>query len=78
MRFALLADALTTRDPALARFYRDIAASEARHWELFVHLALSECVTSDDDDRALWARLEELITFEAEVVADLPPRAALH
>ena len=77
-RFGLLAVALTDADPDLAGFYRDIAASEARHWELFVHLALTECVASDDDERALWQRLAELMAFEADVIAAQPLRAALH
>ncbi len=77
-RFALLAEALAGSDPELARFYDDIAASEARHWELFVHLALRECVADSADEDTLWTRLAELAAFEGDVVTNLPLRAALH
>lgn len=70
-RFGLLADALA--DPALAKFYRAIAASEGRHWRTFVELAKAECPAED-----VTGRLDELLRREAEIVAGLPPRAALH
>ena len=70
-RFALVAQAVT--DPGLSRFYRGIAASEARHWRTFVDLAAGECPAED-----VGARLDELLVREAEIVTALPPRAALH
>ena len=70
-RFALIADALT--DPALSRFYQAIAASEERHWLLFIDLALAHCATTD-----VWPRFNELAAQETAVMLAQPPRAALH
>ena len=70
-RFALLADHLT--DPALRRFYRSIARSEARHWQLFTELAEHYFPQAD-----LAPRLAELCAIEADIVDRLPVRAALH
>lgn len=70
-RFAILAGALD--DPELARFYREIAAAEARHRGLFLDLAREYF-----DDTRIHARLDRLLDAEAEIVADLPHRAALH
>ncbi len=70
-RFALVAEAL---DPGqLKRFYQSIARSEERHYELFLDLAntyLPQDMVSD--------RWEELLDIEAQIVANLPIRAALH
>ena len=70
-RFGLIADAL----PAGAdkRFYEGITASEARHWQLFVRLANSECPDFDST-----ARLQELVDAEADIMLRQPARAALH
>jgi len=70
-RFGLVASALPPGP--LKDFYRDIARSEARHQDLFVHLALLYF-----DRASVEARQEELLQAEALIVADLPPRAALH
>ena len=70
-RFSLIAQALP--EGSEKRFFRAIAASEDRHWELFLNLAKSEC-----DADAVEPRLAELIEAEAAIVATLPPRAALH
>jgi tRNA-(ms[2]io[6]A)-hydroxylase len=70
-RFAILAGALD--DPELARFYREIAAAEARHRGLFLDLAREYF-----DDTRIRARLDWLLDAEAEIVAGLPHRAALH
>ena len=70
-RFALLANAL--EDPALKRFYDRIAASEARHWELFLTLAHRYYPAN-----IIEARLSELITFEGKIMAAQPPRPGLH
>ena len=70
-RFALIADALT--DSLLARFYRRIAASEDRHWQLFLDLARRECPDADID-----ARLDQIAAREADIIRSLAPRAALH
>ncbi len=70
-RFGLIAAALPTGP--LRDFYRDITRSEARHQGLFVRFALLYF-----DKSSVEARLEELLDAEARIVADLPPRAALH
>ena len=70
-RFALIANALT--DSLLVRFYERIAASEDRHWRLFLDLARRECPDADID-----ARLDEIAAREADIVRSLAPRAALH
>lgn len=70
-RFALIADALT--DSLLARFYRRIAASEDRHWQLFLDLARRECPDADID-----ARWRQIAAREADIIRSLTPRAALH
>ncbi len=70
-RFGLIASALPAGP--LKDFYREIARSEARHQDLYVRLALLYF-----DPAAVEARLEELLEAEGRIVADLPPRAALH
>ncbi len=79
-RFALLAARLLDTTAAannatrqLAKFYRSIAASEQRHWTLFVELAKSHC-----DADAVVPRCNELIAIEAEVMYQQPLRPALH
>lgn len=70
-RFSLVAEALT--DPALKRFYTAISNSEARHAELFVDLAALYFPRD-----IIEIRLEELLDGEANIVAQLPIRSALH
>ncbi|MDE0055686.1 MAG: tRNA-(ms[2]io[6]A)-hydroxylase [Gammaproteobacteria bacterium] len=70
-RFSMIAHAL--EDDHLARFYRRIAASEDRHWQLFLELAHHECPDADIDGR--W---EEIVAREADVVQSLKLRPALH
>ncbi len=70
-RFGLIASALPAGP--LNDFYRDITRSEARHQDLFVRLALLYF-----DPVTVEARLEELLETEARIVAELPPRPALH
>jgi tRNA 2-(methylsulfanyl)-N6-isopentenyladenosine37 hydroxylase len=70
-RFGLVAAALPPG--ALKDFYLAITRSEARHQGLFVELALLYF-----DRAAVETRLDELLDAEARIVADLPPRAALH
>jgi tRNA-(ms[2]io[6]A)-hydroxylase len=71
-RFALLADNLYD-DPALQRFYQAIAASEQRHWELFLDLAVEHF-----DVATVIERFNELSQREAKIIQTLPLRAALH
>ncbi len=70
-RFGLLADALD--DVALKEFYREFARAESRHHALFMRLAK----TYFPDER-VERRLAELLDIEAELVDELPVRAALH
>ena len=71
-RFALIAEQLSG-DPQLQGFYRDIAASEDRHWLLFLRLAEQHC-----DSRDVAPRFAELSKIEGEIMLSLPMRAALH
>ena len=70
-RFALVADALAAG--GLKRFYQSIARSEERHHQLFLDLAAEYFPVQTVEQR--W---DELLDFEAEIVATLPLRAALH
>jgi tRNA-(ms[2]io[6]A)-hydroxylase len=70
-RFGLVADHL--EDPELSRFYRRLSLSEAGHAETFVRLAAA--FFSDDE---IAQRLEHWQALEAEAMAAVPIRAALH
>ena len=70
-RFGLVAEAVP--DPVLAHFYKEIAASEARHDEIFIGLARSYF---DEDQVA--HRLGELLDFEAEIMLALEPVSYTH
>ena len=70
-RLELLAKALP--DERLRRFYAELAQSEDGHQELFVRLA-----EKAHDEEVARARLEELLRAEAEIVARMPIRAAVH
>ena len=70
-RFGMVAEAL---DPGpLKRFYTDITRSEARHHGLFVRLAKEYFPAP-----TVQTRLDELLDAEAELVAQLPHRPAVH
>lgn len=70
-RFGLVAEAL---EPGkLKNFYHAICRSEQRHQDLFVELAYIYF-----DKVVVDARLSELIAIEADIVAKLPIRPALH
>ena len=70
-RMKLLAEALP--DPALAALYRGLLASEARHHQAYLDLAVA--VAPAEDVRA---RLRELALHEAAVIAAAPPLALMH
>lgn len=72
-RFGLIADALSTS--ADKRFYQAITASEGRHWQLFIRLAIAETNASTD---AVLQRLQELVALEAELITAQPIRPRLH
>ena len=71
-RFAIVADSLQN-EPSLQRFYQAIAASEQRHWELFINLAVEHF-----DESTVVERFNELSQCEAKIIKTLPLRAALH
>jgi tRNA 2-(methylsulfanyl)-N6-isopentenyladenosine37 hydroxylase len=70
-RLELLATGLT--DPALKKLYAELAKSEDGHQKLFVRLAKGV-----EPEAVVDARLEVLLTAEAELVERLPLRAAIH
>jgi len=70
-RFALIGSALSTG--ALKNFYRSLARSESRHFELFLKLAREYFPAQMVEDR--WG---ELLIAESACVGRLPVRAALH
>ena len=70
-RLQLLADGLD--DPELRKLYAELAQSEDGHQELFVRLA-----SLVEDPAIASSRLAELLSKEAQLVAELPVRAAIH
>lgn len=67
----LLAEGLS--DPALKKFYLELARSENGHQALFVRLA---CAVGEE--ATVLARLEALLEAEGDLVRSLPLRAAVH
>lgn len=60
-------------DPELAKFYRGLMASEARHYGAYWLLATTYC------DRArVHQRLEELATIESQLLSTLHPEPRIH
>ena len=57
----------------LKRFYRDLWASEAKHGNVFVEMALSYF-----GEAVVYPRLHELAGHEADIVGRLEIRPALH
>lgn len=72
-RFRLVSEYMAGRDEEMRVFYRDLWATEAKHANLFVDLALEYF-----DHDQVYARLQELTRAEAEIVQALPWRASLH
>ena len=70
-RLGLVAAALPEGE--LKTLYEELTRSEARHHGLFVRLAKTYY-----DPTEVEARLGELLELEAEIVASLPIRAAIH
>ena len=70
-RFRLVEEAL--EEPEIKRFYKVLWASEAKHGNIFVELALHYF-----EEKVVYARLEELLDVEARVLDALEFRAALH
>jgi tRNA-(ms[2]io[6]A)-hydroxylase len=70
-RFRLVYEAL--EDQQLKSFYHQLWASEAKHGNIFVNMALNYF-----DRNSVYNRLEELNQVEAGVLQALPLRPALH
>lgn len=70
-RFGLVADALPSG--SLQQFYHAITLSEGRHLDLFLNLANNYFPSS-----LVQERTEQLLTVEAEIIAELPHRPCLH
>lgn len=70
-RFALIGTALS--QGPVKNFYRSLARSESRHFELFLALAREYFPA-----REIAQRWEELLVAESECIGKLPIRAALH
>ncbi len=71
-RFARLAPQLP---PRLGKFYAGLLASEARHFEHYIHFARSECAV---DEAAIDARLDELKEIEASLIAEPDAQFRFH
>jgi tRNA 2-(methylsulfanyl)-N6-isopentenyladenosine37 hydroxylase len=72
-RLGMVATALAGKDPELEALYVDLTRAESRHHALFFRLARNWF-----DEATVRARAGELLDFEAELVARLPVRAAVH
>ncbi len=70
-RFKLVYE--TLEDKELKIFYNQLWASEAKHGNIFVNMALNYF-----DKNCVYNRLEELNLAEAKVLQSLPIRSALH
>jgi len=72
-RLFMVAEALRQKNSPLAEPYLELARAEARHHGLFFRLARAYYA-----DEVIDARAAELFDFEADLVAKLPHRAAVH
>ena len=70
-RLGLLAD--YCNDSELAKFYRSLMASEARHYGVYWILA-----TTYFEQKIVDKRLEELAIFESEILSNLHPEPRIH
>ena len=70
-RFKLVYEALEPGD--LKKFYHNLWASEAKHGNIFVGMALNYF-----PEEVVYKRLEELNNQEGEIIKTLPIRSALH
>lgn len=70
-RFKQVSDHIN--DDELARFYRMIYLSEAKHGNIFVEMALNYF-----DENEVFERWEELSEIESDIISSLPLRPALH
>ena len=70
-RFKLVADHVES--PELQKFYKELWVSEAKHGNIYARLALHYF-----DEDLVYSKLDELMHKEAEVLAGLKIRPALH
>ena len=70
-RFRVLSENL--KDEKLAEFYRELMASEARHYTMFLKLAKKYCTSVDVEKK--W---QELLTFEAEIMRNYGKSEMIH
>ncbi|HRH34774.1 MAG TPA: tRNA-(ms[2]io[6]A)-hydroxylase [Catalimonadaceae bacterium] len=70
-RFRLVEERL--EEGELKRFYKILWASEAKHGNIFVELALHYF-----DKKLVYSRLEELLEIESKIIDELEIRSALH
>ena len=70
-RFRLLSEHLT--DKSLAKFYRDLMASEANHYTLFLGFARKYGNRAEVDKK--W---QELLVYEAELMKNLGTQETIH
>jgi tRNA-(ms[2]io[6]A)-hydroxylase len=70
-RFRMVEEAL--EDSPLKKFYKMLWASEAKHGNIFVEMALEYY-----PEEEVFKRMDELVTAEAEICSRLPVRPALH
>jgi len=70
-RFKLVADHMD--DPDLARFYKMLWTSEAKHGHVYVKMALEYF-----PEEKVYPRLKWWVDKEANIIQELPLRAALH
>lgn len=70
-RFKLVSEA--QEDEELKRFYKVLWASEAKHGNIFVKMALNYF-----PEDPVYKRLDELMQMEAAIIAKQPLRSALH
>jgi len=70
-RFKMVADAQT--DPEMAKFYKMLWTSEAKHGHIYVKMALNYF-----DNDTVYERLAWWVEKEAEILDQLKIRSALH
>jgi tRNA-(ms[2]io[6]A)-hydroxylase len=70
-RFRMVYEALPLGD--LKTFYHNLWASEAKHGNIFVKMALNYFEESE-----VYSRLKEINHVESKILADLPVKPALH
>ncbi len=70
-RFMMMGESL--EDPKMKDFYVRLAKAEYRHYTLFIKLAHQYY-----DSQEVKTRLDELLDAEADIVRNLPYRAAVH